>query len=177
LSKKVDNPVLGEFRPVVVDLTEENIRIPEGIDVYVGYGFEKAPGNTPLGIVKPGTEGNSYWSGFSLERSDWKELSWDGGYMDLMLSAEIAEVPGPSLEQLGYVYIDPGQGSYQSGDLFTPQLRSPEYIKIKAVQWEWDGKELKTASFRLNKGDHQLVARIEYEDGRKEKLGTRVKVN
>ena len=97
--------------------------------------------------------------------------------MDLMLSAEIAEVPGPSLEQLGYVCIDPGQGTYQSGNLFTPQLLVPEYIRIKTLRWEWDGKELKTASFRLNKGDHQLVARIEYEDGRKEKVETRVKVN
>lgn len=177
LSKKVDGPALGEFRPVTLDLSEENIRIPEGIDVYVGYGFEKAPGNTPLGIVKPGTEGNSYWSGFSLEQSEWQALYSDGGYMDLMLSAEIAEVPGPSLEQLGYVCIDPGQGTYQSGNLFTPQLLVPEYIRIKTLRWEWDGKELKTASFRLNKGDHQLVARIEYEDGRKEKVETRVKVN
>ena len=177
LSKKVEKPALGEFRPVKVDLSEENIRIPEGMDIYVGYGFEKAPGNTPLGIVKPGEAGNSFWSGFSLERSDWKELSRDGGYMDLMLSAEIAEVPGPSLEQLGYVCIDPGQGSYQSGDLFTPQLLCPEYIKINSVQWEWDGSVLKTSAFRLSKGDHQLVARIAYEDGRKEKVETRVKVN
>ena len=53
LNRKVENAVLGEFRPVSVDLSEENLRIPEGIGLYIGYGFEKADGNFPLSVVYP----------------------------------------------------------------------------------------------------------------------------
>ena len=178
-NKKVENPPLGEFRRVVVDLTEENLRIPEGIDIYIGYGFDKADGNYPLSVVYPGNRGNSYWSEFSLEKSDWKELHSAslGQYLDLMLSADAGEVPAPSLDKMGYVCINPGNGNYHSGDSFTPSLLVPEHVHIQEVEWMWDSNQLKTPSFILSRGVHQLTARIVYEDGRREKLQMKVKVN
>lgn len=179
LNKKVENPALGEFRRIAVDLTEENLRIPEGIDVYIGYGFEKADGNTPLSAVYPGSKGNSYWSEFSLEKSAWKELQSAslGQHLDLMLSADAGEVPAPSLPQMGYVCIDPGKGSYRSGETYTPALLVPDYVKLHQVEWSWDGSLLKSNSFTLSKGTHVLQASIVYEDGRREKLQMKVKVN
>ena len=179
LNKKVENPALGEFRRIAVDLTEENLRIPEGIDVYIGYGFEKADGNTPLSAVYPGSKGSSYWSEFSLEKSAWKELQSAslGQHLDLMLSADAGEVPAPSLPQMGYVCIDPGKGSYRSGETYTPALLVPDYVKLHQVEWSWDGSLLKSNSFTLSKGTHVLQASIVYEDGRREKLQMKVKVN
>ncbi|MBO4624776.1 MAG: M6 family metalloprotease domain-containing protein [Bacteroidales bacterium] len=179
LNKKVENPTLGEFRRVVVDLAEENLRIPEGIDIYIGYGFEKAEGNYPLSVVYPGSRGNSYWSEFSLEESGWSALHSAslGQYLDLMLSADAGEVPAASLDKMGYVYIDPGTGNYHSGDTYTPSLLVPEYVHIHEVEWSWDGSVLKTGSFVLGRGVHLLEARLVYEDGRREKLQTKVKVN
>lgn len=176
LNRKVENAVLGEFRPVSVDLTEENLRVPEGIDLYIGYGFEKADGNYPLSVVYPGTRGNSYWSAFSLEKSDWQELysASLGVHLDLMLRAGAGEVPASSLDQMGYTYISPG--TYRSGDLYTPSLQVPEHVRVKEVEWSWDGSVLQTESFRLSRGEHLLVARILYEDGRREKLQTQVQV-
>ena len=177
-NKKVENPALGEFRRVVVDLTEENLRIPEGVDVYIGYGFDKADGNCPLGVVYPGHRGNSYWSGFSLDQSSWEELysASLGMYLDLMLSAEAGEVPAPSLDRMGYVCIDAGDGNYRHGDTFTPSLLVPGHVRIRSVEWNWDGSPLTTTSFVLSRGVHLLVARVAYEDGRKEKLQMQVKV-
>ena len=40
----------------------------------------------------------------------------------------------------------------------------------------WDGNVLSSNAFSLSKGDHLLVALITYEDGRREKLQTMVKV-
>lgn len=179
LNKKVENPKLGEFRRVTVDLTEENLRIPEGIDIYIGYGFEKAGGNYPVSGVYPGTRGNCYWTEFSLEQSSWNYLHSPslGQYLDLMLSADSWEMPASSLDQMGYVYIDPGTGSYHSGDNFTPTLLTPPYVHVKEVEWNWDGGVLKTSSFILSKGTHILVANVTYEDGRREKLQMKVKVN
>ena len=179
LNKKVENPTLGEFRRVIVDLTEENLRIPEGIDIYIGYGFDKADGNYPLSAVYPGSRGNSYWSQFSLEESSWSELHSAslGLYLDLMLSADAGEVPATSLDKMGYVCIDPGTGHFRNGDLYTPSLLVPEHIHIHEVEWSWDGSILKSDSFVLGRGVHQLEARILYEDGRREKLQTKVKVN
>ena len=178
-NKKVENPALGEFRRVVVDLTEENLRIPEGLDIYIGYGFDKADGNYPLSVVYPGSRGNSYWSEFSLEKSDWKELHSAslGQYLDLMLSADAVEVPAPSLDKMGYVCIDPGNGNYRSGDSFSPSLQVPEHVRICEVEWMWDSNQLKTPSFILSRGVHLLTARVVYEDGRREKLQMKVKVN
>ena len=180
LNKKVENPSLGEFRRISVDLTEENLRIPEGIDIYIGYGFDKAEGgNYPLSVVYPGSRGNSYWSEFSLEQSGWSELysASVGQYLDLMLSAGAAEVPAASLDKMGSVCIDPGSGNYRSGDLYTPSLLVPEHVRIHEVEWSWDGKILQTDSFLLIRGVHQLMARILYEDGRREKIQMMVKVN
>ena len=179
LNKKVENPTLGEFRRIAVDLTEENLRIPEGIDIYIGYGFEKADGNYPLSVVYPGLRGNSYWSEFSLEQSGWKDLysASLGQYLDLMLSADAVEVPAASLDKMGTVCIDPGNGNYRSGELYTPTLLVPKHLHIHEVEWIWDGSVLKSSSFVLSRGVHQLTARITYEDGRREKLQMKVKVN
>lgn len=178
LNKKVENPALGEFRRIVVDLREENLRIPEGLDVFIGYGFEKASGNYPLSVVYPGSRGNSYWSQFSLEKSSWNELysSSMGMHVDLMLSAGAGEVPALSLDQMGYVCIDSGKDIYRSGEHFTPVLKVPKHVRVREVEWMWDGSVLSTNAFSLSKGDHLLVALITYEDGRREKLQTMVKV-
>lgn len=179
LNKKVENPALGEFRRVSIDLTEENLRIPEGIDIYIGYGFEKADGNYPLSVVYPGGRGNCYWSEFSLEHSSWSELKSAslGQYLDLMLSADAREVPAQSLDQMGYVCIDTGKGSLYAGDSFTPALKVPAHVSIREVEWSWDSTVLKTPSFVLVRGFHLLSANILYEDGRREKLQMEVKVN
>ena len=178
LNKKVENPTLGEFRRIVVDLREENLRIPEGLDIYIGYGFEKATGNNPLSVVYPGNRGNSYWSQFSLEKSSWNELysSTGGMYLDLMLSAGAGEVPALSLDQMGYVYIDSGKDIYRTGERFTPSLKVPKHIRVREVEWMWDGSVLSSSAFSLSKGDHLLVANVTYEDGRREKIQTMVKV-
>ena len=149
------------------------------MEAYIGYGFDKADGNYPLSVVYPGNRGNSYWSEFSLEKSDWKELHSAslGQYLDLMLSADAGEVPAPSLDKMGYVCINPGNGNYHSGDSFTPSLLVPEHVHIQEVEWMWDSNQLKTPSFILSRGVHQLTARIVYEDGRREKLQMKVKVN
>ena len=178
LNKKVENPQLGEFRRIAVDLKEEDLRIPEGIDIYIGYGFDQAPGNYPISVVYPGTKGNCYWSPFSLEQSDWQELysASAGQYMDIMLSANAGEVPTQSLSQMGYVSIDPGKGTYRSGDLFQAALSVPKHVKVRDVQWGWDGLRLENTTFRLNRGDHLLEALVSYEDGRREKLQLTIKV-
>ena len=178
LNKKVENPALGEFRTITVDLAEENLRIPDEIDLYIGYGFERAEGNYPLSVVYPGSRGNSYWSSFSLEKSAWKEMysTSVGQYLDLMLSAVAGEVPAPSLDQMGYVFINPGKEYYRSGEIFTPRLQIPDHIHVKEVEWSWDGNVLQQESFSLTRGEHLLVARIVYEDGRREKLQAAVKV-
>ena len=99
-----------------------------------------------------------------------------GQHLDLMLRAGAGEVPASSLEQMGYTYISPGKGTYRSGELYTPSLQVPEHVRVKEVEWTWDGSVLQTESFRLSRGEHLLVAKIVYEDGRREKLQTRVQV-
>lgn len=170
LSFPVEDPPLGEFARIQVDISEADLRIPEGLPVYIGYGFEKAEYNAPAGVVYPGEAGNSYWSPFSLEKSDWKEMysKASGMYMNLMLSSLVKEVPAETLDGMGFSYIDPGQGSYKAGERFPLKvvLASP----VKAISWRLDGLSIPDEDLLLPEGDHALEALLQYKDGRKEKI-------
>lgn len=179
LSLKVENPNLGEFKLVSIDISDENIRIPEGLDIYVGYGFSGAGENSPIGVVYPGEKGNSWWSPFSLEQSTWMEMysATLGKHMDVMLSTTAKEAPANSLPEMGYTCIDTGKGSYSAGEMYTPALILPPGIEADGVEWKWDGSRLTTMPFRLMAGDHLLEALVNYRDGRQEKLSLTLKVN
>lgn len=180
LSFKVENPSLGEFKRVSANISEANLRIPEGIDVYVGYGFSEAGENYPISVVYPGSKGNSYWSEFSLEGSSWNEMysATLGHYMDIMLSASASEVPGKTLADLGYTTIDTGNGNFRAGELFSPSLILPAHLVADEVQWSWDSARLRTeGAFRLVSGEHLLEAVVRYADGRSEKLSVKINVN
>ena len=179
LNQLVENPKLGEYLPVNVSLTDANLRIPEGLDIYVGYGFEGQGSNYPLSAVYPGTQGNSYYAPFSLETLQWKPLFLEqaGFYMDLMLETVLEEVPASKLPEMGYSCIDVRKGPYKAGEQLNLSYKVPQSVRVLRHTWLWDGERLQGTSVQLRAGEHTLELRLEYADGREEYLGQILQVN
>ena len=168
LTRAVPGSGFLAYEPVIVDISDADIRIPEGKDVYVGYGFE---GGCPLGVVYPGSKGNSFWKSFANAQAPWQEVysGVSGYYMDVMVDAEATEVPGETLDRTGYAYIDPGSGTPLDGETFLLKVHLPEGEKPD-VSWTYDEEPVQGESIVFSKGEHVLRALLRYPDGRNETL-------
>lgn len=173
LTKLVEDPVYGLYFKNSVDVSPEGIVIPEGQDVYIGYGSAgNGDGSFFLGTVYPGEKNNSYWSPFSLEKSSWTPLYVERAdiTMNLMLEARVQEQVGvQDLSMLGYFYIGGGKENWQEGDTFPLELVRPENGPQVGVTWFYDGVKA-SGAVTLESGYHVLEAVIDYGSGVKETL-------
>ena len=179
LNHAVKEAQWGEYLPVSVSLTEFDIRIPEGVDAFVGYGFRELGENTPLAAVYPGKEGNSYFGPFGFESQPWKPLYLEkaGFYMDIMLDSFLEEVPATSLPEMGYATLLLREGPYKAGERLDFDLKLPEGVRILSRSWTWDGETIPSSFVTLTTGEHTLEACLMYPDGREEYLAAEVLVN
>ena len=172
LNYPVQAPVTGVYLPVQADLTSADVRVPEGMDLYVGYGFESQGSNTPLAAAYPGSEGNSYYAPFGLTVQAWKPLYLEqaGFYMDILLDIVVEEVPSQDLIQMGYSFIRARKGPYRAGESLEAELVPAEGLKLSQLVWKLDGTPIGSPSFVLTAGKHTLAACLTYQDGREEVL-------
>ncbi len=168
LTREVQGAGFLPYEPVVVDISDADIRIPEGQSIYVGYGFD---GGGPLAVVYPGVAGASFWKPLADASAPWQEVfsPVSGYHMDVMVDAVATEVPGDTLEEMGYAYIDPGTGTPLAGEAFVLKVRLPEGTSPE-ISWTYDGMAVKGPTVTLEAGEHVLRAVLEYPDGRQETL-------
>lgn len=171
LNQDAGTPEVGEYTPVTVPL-EEDFRIPEGLDLYVGYGFDECGENQPLTVIYPGERENSFYTRFSLEKSSWQPLyqKKTGFYLDLMLQVRLEEVPAESLADMGYAAIALPEVPLKEGEWLDLQVLMPEGVRFTTIVWSLDGKSLSGTRLELPSGEHTLEARVQYEDAREEIL-------
>ncbi len=171
LNQDAGTPEVGEYTPVTVPL-EEDFRIPEGLDLYVGYGFDECGENQPLTVVYPGERENSFYTPFSLKKSSWQPLyqKKTGFYLDLMLQVRLEEVPAESLADMGYAAIALPEVPLKEGEWLDLQVLMPEGVRFTTIVWSLDGKSLSGTRLELPSGEHTLEARVKYEDAREEIL-------
>lgn len=173
LTRLVETPVYGLYFKNSVDVSDAGIVIPEGEDVYIGYGSsDSSDGSFFHGTVYPGEARNSYWSAFREESSSWSPMYVERAdiTMNLMLEAQVQEQTGvQDLSDLGCFYISPGKGSWQEGDSFTLSLIRPENGPHVDVRWFYDGDEVR-GNVILRSGYHILEAVLDYNSGIKETI-------
>ena len=179
LNRLVETPELGEYLPVNVPLADADLRIPEGVDIYVGYGFRDRGDNYPQAAVYPGREGNSYYVPFGLETQLWQPLYLERGgfYMDIMLESFLQEVPAATLPEMGYGTLVLREGPYRSGERLDFDLKLPEGSRVLRQTWFWDAEVLPGVSVTLTEGEHTLSVQVVYRDGREEYLNAELKVD
>ncbi len=169
LTRKVETLHKGPYFKQILDISDAHIIIPEGRELYIGYGSNSESASFRVGTVYPGHEGNSFYSPFSLAQSSWRKMYVKtlGIYMDVALSATVLEqLDATSLCDHGYAYIEPPQGSLHVGDRFPLKVQAPE--GVKTVNWTVDGRAANGLYVTVKAGTQTIRARLEYEDGRVE---------
>lgn len=173
LTREVENPVYGVNELNEVDISDADIRIPDGADVYVGYGVKGSSQVYPLGVAMLGHEDNSFFARLSLEQSEWEPMKSDRvgtGYMDLLLTAGVREVTdASSLADMGYAFIDLGGKTWRAGESLTLKV-SGGALEPESITWLYDGEITFDTSIVLSKGVHAIQAILDYGDGNKETL-------
>lgn len=174
LTRKLDRVLQGPFLFNEVDISDADLRIPEDIEVYVGYAYEGASYPYMLGATLNGHEGNSFYAPFNLEQSDWRPLYSDksgAGQMDLLASVRVAEVEqAASLSEMGYTAIDPGKGHWRAGESFPLVLLQAGGPEPEVISWSLDGTPVSGSSVPLTAGTHKVQADVYYQGGRNEVL-------
>lgn len=179
LTREVQDPVFGVNETNVVDVSDADLRIPDGTLVFIGYGVKGSTYVYPLAATLTGHQDNSYFGHLDLESSVWEPMystRSKTGFMDLILSADVSEVPFPSsLSDMGYACIDTGKGLWKEGDVYTPSLKE-SLLKPESVEWFFDGEAIEGESVTLTAGLHTVTAAVTYSGGRNENLKARIQV-
>ncbi|MBQ9185350.1 MAG: M6 family metalloprotease domain-containing protein [Bacteroidales bacterium] len=169
LSREIINPNFDDA--IRVDVSDADLTIPSGKDIYIGYGVQNADNAYPLIISTTAKEGGMYYASYNLNTVSW--TAYDGA---LLLSAKVVGDTDPgtgeiTLAQLGYSTIsDPGFGSYTAGSEFKLALDQSLTKKPASVAWTFDGSATTKESVTLSAGKHTVVALLSYQDGSTEEI-------
>lgn len=171
LALALDEPKLDEW--VTIDVSEHELIIPDGKDVYVGYGGN-ITGNYPIwATVADNSELVGYMADFDLETVAWESAE------DIVFAIKMT-VGDYVKPDTGYNFIaDPKNGSYSAGDVFelilneTTGTRKP----ASAIEWLIDDEPVSGTSVTLTAGSHVIEARFTTESGEKKVVELELEVN
>lgn len=178
LSRQVEELNKGPYFKNSVDISDADIIIPEGKELYIGYGSPSSNAGFRIGTVYPAPKGNSFYSAFNLDYSSWKDMYVKnlGIYMDVALTGTMTEqLEAQDLTQLGYSYIEPLVGPWQEGEKFPLILHAAP--GVTSHRWTLDGEPVTGDSIILETGTKVLQAHLKYDDGRTETLEVILKIN
>ena len=170
LSRKVNSPQSDVY--FTVDISDANLTIPSGKDVYIGYGLTGlVSGEYPFYMYGPVTSsaGGNYRLNNFLSSSSWTTTAFSSNnttvYYDFLVYADIEfPVPDPSPAQYGAAVISISEG--------VPSVVAPVDKTLHSTAWYLDGSAVSTppAVSSLSSGSHTYKAVLTYYDGTSETL-------
>lgn len=172
LTREVEQPLYGVKNLNTVNISDANLRIPDGTDVYIGYGVKGSAYPFPLAVTRTGHEDNSFYAPLNLDKSAWEPMFAEkiSDHMDLLLSAGVREVlDDADISMMGYATIDLGNKAWQAGDTLPLNLKAGPFEPV-SVTWLFDGEIALEGSVLLTKGVHTVQAIVRYSGGRSENL-------
>jgi len=168
-------------KPTTVDVTASDVRIPEGQDMYVGYGLDNVDSEYPMIIDGgPGVEGGAYYNYLLLEKAEWYPLQWkdDDGTVsssNLYIRASVEDPNAkPADTGLGYSYIVISKSAWAAGEGIPLKLSIAQSRKLSKASWTLDGAVIGSGTVgtdgtygtvTASSGFHTLSARLDYADG------------
>ncbi|MBQ0043943.1 MAG: immune inhibitor A, partial [Bacteroidales bacterium] len=162
LTKKLDTVVYGGMN--TVDISNENIIIPAGHDMFIGYALENVDSGYPLVTGSNSyVDGGMYYSTFNLKSTGWRV--WEG---NIIVSAT-AEPQRKDFTDMGFNLIKNDKSRWTAGEEFVFALVDSS-VKPESVVWYYDEKQTSEAKVRLTSGSHSIVAIITNYDGSTEEL-------
>lgn len=151
---------------VTVDISDANIIIPAGKDIYIGYGLENIATDYPF-ITYGGfavDHGGLYRCYDFLTSHSWNGFNYSGTYYDAIISATVSTTTDIEFSTYGVSFIK------VEGD--TPTVKVAAGKSLKSTEWTLDGAAVATppATGTLATGSHVYMARLTYYDGTVERV-------
>ena len=162
--RKLALPVSGVQKGewMTVDVSDYNLTVPEGQDLYIGYGGIFT-GPYPY-YAASGGDNPGYTATFNASTIS-SPSSWSRSNMIFPVKITVEDYATPDT---GYNHIaDPKGGLYLAGDVFALNLvettgsRKPQ----SAIVWYLDDEQVSTQTITLTAGSHLIEARFTTEEG------------
>lgn len=154
--------------PVTVDLSNQNLVIPAGADVYIGVGLQNIPtleGYYPFRYfeIDAPNGGNYMMSSFLNSGSSWQEVTFNRPAA-FAISANLTRTVSEDFASYGVSYIQLVDG--------VPQAVPAAGKTVYAISWTLDGTavDVPPAVESLSAGAHTYKARLEFYDGTAERV-------
>ena len=182
--QKVKNTVPADAPANRVDISDAQVVIPAGTDLYVGYLIKSSDVDYPVPADK--TEGQD--GGFLMcptfntsvppAPSSWSDLSskYGNALIDMVVDAPKTLAPDATFAELGINYIDLPSGTLSSGQRLSLKLVSSPAAKPTDVKWFYDGQPVEGESLVLTAGTHILTARLKYASGWEDRIESQIDV-
>ena len=173
LNHVVKNPVFAGWN--TVDISEYDLRVSPGEDLYIGYAVKGGDYDHPLSCRFSSREDptESYYAVYSNTAVSWQPMR----KYDLALAATVSQVQIPTaLSDIGVHSIDPGTGRYKVGDSLKLRLKEAPSRKPSDIAWFYDNVPASGTAVTLTAGIHTVEARLSYESGASEVLEMEIEV-
>lgn len=175
---KVENPSVSEWN--TVDLTDQELIIPDGTDIYAGYALDNWAEDHPM-IASAVTDDEKlgYYADYDTTSATWNEIQdSDSNKYVFMVKLNIGDYTAP---ETGYNYIDnPKGGVYSVGDTFALSLvetASDLRPNTSGVSWYYDDEPV-SSSVRLGSaGTHTISAEFVTVSGDRKVIDLEIEVN
>lgn len=160
LNGKISEPVFGG---VTYDISDFDLRIPEGKDVYVGIYVDAAETDYPFVYNSQVVDNNGFYVR-SLSDHNWEDFSDEGS-----LAIWFTLLPDRSQPYVyGYNGIaNPKDGQYAAGEEFSLDIVESS-MKYDSVEWFFDGAAVDGTPVELTAGEHEVKAILHFNSGRTE---------
>lgn len=168
--KKLLREVTDSFAPgamTKVYVGDAGITIPEGADVFIGYGMTGLAGGehnvNMYGPQETFTEGSYAIIDF-MEGTNWSKINFGGSYFSFIVSAELSKPAEIGFANYGVASVRLSEG--------VPEVVAPAAKTVYAVQWYLDGVPVESpvALSTLAAGTHTYMVRLSYYDGTSERV-------
>ena len=166
---KLRKDVTNQYEPysfVTIDVSDDNIIIPEGKDIYIGYGIKAVSTQFPFPAFGPFTEdyGGLYRCYGFLTGKNWSNFVYNNSYYAAIISAEFSTTVDIEFSTLGVSYIKVEDG--------VPVVRVAAGKSLKSTAWYLDGNAVETppAINDLASGSHTYMVSLTYYDGTSERV-------
>lgn len=166
-AKVTDQYQAGYF--ITFDISGEHIVIPEGKDVFIGYGLTNVSGADDFVFAMYGPESTSNGGGYFLPNflnsTSWTEAHYGSEYFNFVVSAVLARTAEVDFATYGVSYVRLVDG--------VPQAVSAAGKTVQSVTWYVDEVAVNgtpPAVSTLSSGAHTYKAVLQHYDGTSERV-------
>ena len=152
-----------------VDLTDYDLMIPDGTEIYAGYALVDWTYTSPFVVqITEDEENIGYIADTDLNSSAWEALTLSDETFVVKVKLTIGDYSAPDN---GYSYIDnPGDGTYSAGTAFALNLveTTGDRKPGSEISWFYDDEPVSGATVTLSKtGLHTVTARYTTSAGKR----------